>query len=300
MIVITKDAEETFLRELEFLMERSSDRRCLYIRLSLLRPRNPDWFKILSTALEDIADGHVGQVYICADSDVFVIMPHLTEKHLHKFEAQCPDLLSKPSMNICSLHEVKIDKEYLQSICERKLELLCGRRRKEDTAARGREGEEFCKTYLEGIDPILRESLPKRRMRRDEVDILIVEDDSLSRMMVKNVLMSDFNVHIAQTGAEAIPAYLEIAPDIVFLDIGLPDISGHDILHAMLQLDKEAYIIMFSGRRDQDNVLGALNAGAAGFVGKPFTRGKLYQYIEQCPGVQQKRARKSAFRNKAG
>lgn len=299
MIVITKDAEETFLRELDFLIERSSDRRCLYIRFSLLPTRKDDWFKTLTMALEDIADGHVGQVYICTDGDVFVVMPHLTEKHLHKFQAQYPELLSQPSLNICSLHEVKIDHGMLRGLCDRKLELLRAGSSDELAGRAAFDKEALRNTYLGTIDEDMRRGFNEKRERRNDIDIMIVDDDSLSRMMIKNVLVSDFNVHIAQTGTEAIERYFEIAPDIIFLDIGLPDMSGHEVLRAVLQIDPLAHIIMFSGRRDQDNVLSAINAGASGFVGKPFTRGKLYQYIDQCPGVQQKKARRLKLMNKA-
>jgi CheY-like chemotaxis protein len=300
MIVITREAEATFLRELEFLSERSSERRCLYIRFSQMGERGADWFSRLTAALEDVADGHVGQVYVCEDKDVFIIMPHLTEKHVQKFKAQYGSALERNGQQLSSLHQVRIDLVFLKSVCERKLEIINTGEDKERERLQKEEEAKAFKASLGDVDSPLVAGLAQRRMQRESMDILIVEDDSLSRMMIKNVLMGDFTVHMATDAAGAIPAYLEAAPDIVFLDIGLPDMSGHELLGGLMRIDPEAYVIMFSGRKDQDNVLRALNAGALGFVGKPFSRGKLYQYIDQCPFVQQKKARKLLPRNKAG
>ncbi|MCD8566394.1 MAG: response regulator [Alphaproteobacteria bacterium] len=301
MIVITRDAEVTFLRELSFLNERSNERRCLYIRFSQVPDKPKDWFSKLTTALENISDGHIGQIYVCQDHDVLVIMPHLTDRHMQKFQSECesmwPHDTEKP---FCSLYEIKIDYEFLRSLCEHKLRILKERNAKEEKQDQTKEDIRACTEILKSVDTPLISTLSSKRTERDNIHILVVEDDSLSRMMIKNVLMGDFTIYIATNASEALQSYLETAPDVVFLDIGLPDINGHELLAGLIQIDPEAYIIMFSGRRDQDNVLRALNEGALGFVGKPFSRGKLYQYIDQCPSVQHKKSRKIYSRNKAG
>ena len=81
----------------------------------------------------------------------------------------------------------------------------------------------------------------------------------------------------------ALQSYAQIAPDILFLDINLPNVTGHELLEKILLLDPQAYIIMLSGNSDKENVLQAMQRGARGFVAKPFTPDKLYQYIERCP-----------------
>ncbi|HRQ59928.1 MAG TPA: response regulator [Alphaproteobacteria bacterium] len=273
MIVIIKDAEATFLNEIDFLMKRSTQRRCLYIRFSMMPQQSQGWFYELSRSLEDIAEGHVGQAYICADHDVFVIMPHLTDKHLQKFIAAAGHIPKA----LCTLHEIRDDYELLKNAASRKINMA------EKTDAPALPDAE----YVPGIQ--------EKRVARHDIDILICEDDALARMMIKNVLMHDFRVHLAKDAGEAIALYPDIAPDVVFLDIGLPDANGEDILQHFMRIDPQANIIMFSGRQDQDTILKALRHGASGFVGKPFSRGKLYQYIEQCPSVQQKRENGGAF-----
>ena len=82
--------------------------------------------------------------------------------------------------------------------------------------------------------------------------------------------------------------YVNKAPAVRFLDIGLPDIDGHTVLKKVFEIDPDAYVVMFSGNGDKENVMKAVKTGAKGFVGKPFTKDKLYQYIDKSPFVQTK------------
>ena len=91
--------------------------------------------------------------------------------------------------------------------------------------------------------------------------------------------------------------YVNKAPDVLFLDIGLPDINGHDVLERLFKLDPQAYVVMFSGNGDRENVLKAVELGAKGFVGKPFTQEKLIQYIEKSPFIQEKLNREKQYGN---
>ncbi len=83
----------------------------------------------------------------------------------------------------------------------------------------------------------------------------------------------------------ALDKYTNIAPDILFLDINLPDVTGHELLEKILILDPDAYVIMLSGNCDRDNITQAISKGAKGFIAKPFTKDKLFQYIDRCPTI---------------
>ncbi len=111
--------------------------------------------------------------------------------------------------------------------------------------------------------------------------VLVVEDDPLTRRIVANAFKDNYALVTAQTAHDAVAQYLLCAPDIVFLDIGLPDVSGFAVLNQIVSLDPDAYVVMFSGNSYLDNVTKALNGGAAGFIAKPFKRDKLTHYIEQ-------------------
>lgn len=122
-----------------------------------------------------------------------------------------------------------------------------------------------------------------RRAERKKSIVLLVEDDPLSLHLAKKALHADYTVVTAVDGLSARNAYSLHAPDIVFLDIGLPDISGQQVLTDLLRADPTAYIVMLSANSTREAIMKAMQNGAKGFVGKPFSRGKLVQYIDQAP-----------------
>lgn len=118
------------------------------------------------------------------------------------------------------------------------------------------------------------------RKSRQPQYVLVVEDDLLTRRLVANAFKEQYALITAHNAQEAITNYLMHAPDIVFLDIGLPDASGFAVLRQIVALDPDAYVVMFSGNSYLDNITKALGAGAAGFIAKPFKRDKLRHYIQ--------------------
>ena len=71
-------------------------------------------------------------------------------------------------------------------------------------------------------------------------------------------------------------------PDLVFIDISLPDGSGHNLLQWMLQVNPDTFGVMFSGYSDTDNVWKSIDTGAKGFIAKPFDAGKMLHFINMC------------------
>jgi len=121
----------------------------------------------------------------------------------------------------------------------------------------------------------------KLRTARMPLHVMIVEDDVLTRRMVTGTFKDNYAIISAATAQEAVTNYLMHAPDIVFLDIGLPDVSGFDVLHQIMANDPHAYVVMFSGNSYLDNVATAMSEGASGFVSKPFKKDKMRHYIEE-------------------
>lgn len=119
----------------------------------------------------------------------------------------------------------------------------------------------------------------KKRSARMPLHVLIVEDDPLTRRIVTSSFKDKYAMISAATAHEAVANYLLYAPDIVFLDIGLPDASGFEVLKQILSCDPDAYVVMFSSNCYLDNVVTALAQGASGFVAKPFKRQKMDHYI---------------------
>lgn len=108
--------------------------------------------------------------------------------------------------------------------------------------------------------------------------VLVVEDMAVFRRSIQQAL-TGHRVSFATCAEEAIERYKDSLPDMVLLDIGLPDEDGFSVLQRIRQTDPTAYIVMLTGSNLKDDVKKAVEAGANGYVIKPFTRGKLQEYI---------------------
>lgn len=134
-------------------------------------------------------------------------------------------------------------------------------------------------------DPDLARALQKKRRMRTSGCVLIIDDDVLTRGLVASTVKDDHNVVQAKDAESGIVAYVDHAPNVVFLDIHLPGINGIQLLKRMLQLDRDAYIIMLSADSATDNVLSTQSGGAAGFICKPFSKEKILEYVQKCPSL---------------
>lgn len=102
--------------------------------------------------------------------------------------------------------------------------------------------------------------------------VLVVDDAAFMRMMIKNILV-DGGFEIvgeAENGRDAIEMFEELRPDLVTMDITMPEMDGIDAVKAILEIDRNAKIIMCSAMGQQAMVIDAIQAGAKDFVVKPF------------------------------
>lgn len=119
-----------------------------------------------------------------------------------------------------------------------------------------------------------------RRPSRHPAHVLVVEDDPITRYVVKGALGEANAMIIEENARSAVASYLMHAPDIVFLDIALPDVSGFTVLDQIMVLDPDAYVVMFSSHTAAAYVDRAMASGAKGFVAKPFKKETLRNYIQ--------------------
>lgn len=106
--------------------------------------------------------------------------------------------------------------------------------------------------------------------------ILIVEDDPQIRRFLRTALTAErYRVHEASTASQGWMETASIHPDLVLLDLGLPDGDGMDVLRQIREWSTETPIIVISVRgREHDKII-ALDTGADDFVTKPFSTGEL-------------------------
>ena len=113
--------------------------------------------------------------------------------------------------------------------------------------------------------------------------ILIVDDSLFMRQMLKNILPKDkFEViGEASTGREAIERYNELKPDVVTMDITMPDMDGIQAVKAIKQIDPSAKIIMCSAMGQRPVLKEALDSGAIDFIIKPFEENKVIELLNE-------------------
>jgi two-component system KDP operon response regulator KdpE len=105
--------------------------------------------------------------------------------------------------------------------------------------------------------------------------VLVVDDEpQLLRALRINLRARDYEVHVAPTGTEALRMASAAPPDIVVLDLGLPDLDGVEVIHG-LRGWTDVPIIVLSGRSGSADKVAALDAGADDYVTKPFGIGEL-------------------------
>jgi len=104
--------------------------------------------------------------------------------------------------------------------------------------------------------------------------VLIVDDAAFMRMSLKKIMVENgFEViGEAENGKEAVTKYNELQPDIVTLDITMPEMDGITALKAIMKIDPEANVVIVSAMGQESYVREAVMAGAKNFIVKPFNK----------------------------
>jgi len=112
--------------------------------------------------------------------------------------------------------------------------------------------------------------------------ILIVEDDSFILTFTSKVLKSQgYLVTTAMTGKDALAKVQTSNYNLVLLDIGLPDITGTDILKKIREINQDIIVIMMTGNPQLDSSIDSVNYGADGYLIKPVNDTDLVDIVEE-------------------
>ncbi|MCF8257680.1 MAG: response regulator [Flavobacteriales bacterium] len=113
-------------------------------------------------------------------------------------------------------------------------------------------------------------------------EILIIDDEPQIRKLLQIALESnDMRVRQASTGTEGLHMATAHTPDLILLDIGLPDHSGHEVLRQLRQWCSRP-IVMLSVQDGEQDIVQALDNGATDYLSKPFRTGELLARIRSC------------------
>lgn len=113
--------------------------------------------------------------------------------------------------------------------------------------------------------------------------VLIVDDAAFMRIKLKDILEKN-NYEVvgeAENGIEAIEKYKEVSPDIVTMDITMPEMDGVEALKEIKAFDPNAKILMCSAMGQQSMVMDAIRAGAVDFIVKPFDTERVIHALDK-------------------
>ncbi|MCB1782509.1 MAG: response regulator [Alphaproteobacteria bacterium] len=227
--------------------------------------------------VESYLRGVEGRVYYCDNGDIHVLCRDVNEDILHQAGTQICDLVFSESAvraTFCIYNLVREGQGYADVVLKSASSTLFPSESEENSPS--------------GPDHVSDRLLPAqdggsyrpKPSRVDEMRVLLVEDDPVTRWMVRNALRDTCHFVTAPSAHKAFAMYSSFDPDIVFLDINLPDQSGHTVLEWIMRNDPGAYVVMFSSDNNMDNIASALEDGAQGFISKPFLKEQLLHYMQ--------------------
>ena len=113
--------------------------------------------------------------------------------------------------------------------------------------------------------------------------VLIVDDAAFMRMMIKDILSKNGYqiVGEAENGIKAVEKYAELKPDLVIMDITMPEMDGIEAVKRIRAVDSGATIVMCSAMGQQAMVIEAIQAGAKDFIVKPFQPERVLEAVNK-------------------
>lgn len=129
-------------------------------------------------------------------------------------------------------------------------------------------------------------NIRKKGMGRNMSKILLVDDAAFMRMMVKDTLTKNgYNdLYEAADGLQAVEMYAEVNPDLVIMDITMPNMDGLEALKAIRAKDPNAAIVMCSAMGQESMVIEAIKSGAKDFIVKPFKPDRILKTVSSILG----------------
>ena len=117
--------------------------------------------------------------------------------------------------------------------------------------------------------------------------ILLVDDAAFMRKMLKDTLSKNGYTDISEAvdGADAVQKYGEISPDLVIMDITMPNMDGLEALKAIRGKDSNANVVMCSAMGQESMVMDAVRSGAKDFIVKPFKADRVIKTVTNILGA---------------
>ncbi|MDH5722640.1 MAG: response regulator [Alphaproteobacteria bacterium] len=230
------------------------------------------WIK---SFIEAYLKGAEGRVYFCEDSSIHILCKNVPLDVLEQAGKEICNLVYSESSVQVDYQLYDLEKEgmtYAQDVLKRHGNIFCH--------SSGDQGNlESAAGSLISLD-VPESHINNTKISTENTKVMLVEDDPVTRWLVRNTLKDECDLITAPTANKAFTQYMMYQPEIVFLDVNLPDKSGYEVLQWIIHNDPGACVVMFSSQSHMDNIRDALEAGASGFIGKPFIKDQLLDYIQ--------------------
>ncbi len=286
MILIDEHVEAKLVEALEQLRPDPKLARCITLRPGAAIDKEIlKQLVVAQSASHPVASD--AQLYVCEDGDIFILAPSLPVKIAKDFIWRLASSLQQPaSDDWVMIHELSLSLNKLLFFAQQKIDVQ--RRREETERARKAQLEQEHKrqAILGSGQRIKSDAIKARRANRQQPELMMIEDDAFSRRLVENVIQKKYPMTGLGEATHALETYAQLAPDLLFLDINLPDVTGHELLEKILALDPDACVVMLSGSADKENITHAMSRGAKGFIAKPFTKEKIIWYLDRFLTIQ--------------
>lgn len=284
MLVISEYTAKKLPQKIEAIREAGEVTRCLCVSLARTPLQNA-YKTLLVKHMAGLATRKNTTLFQCPSGDLYLFDPAITQRAIEAMLSEGPFEKARNGLMQCmQIYECPYD---LTPLEERVSKTLQGeaeeKKRAESIETQKRLAEIEAILNSQQVDDLL-----KRRSIRKRPEMLIVEDDHFTQRLIAKTVDPRIHVTFADNAKDALLHYITLAPDMVLLDIGLPDINGHEVMRHILAVDGDAYVVMLSGNADTHNVIRSVENGAQGFIGKPFNRTKLSAYTHKSPFIQSK------------
>lgn len=230
---------------------------------------------MLQKAMSESSFNEEAKIYICGDGDIFIAW----NKDGQKTEEDLKSLISAQGGGLdkkaLSVHEFTTSEEKLLVMCVDKLLSQSS----EQGEGMKEEVDIGC-TFSFKQQASLVEQIYKRKSRGIP-EILVVEDQMFSSKLITSMLGSRYALHVAENGKTALELYSAHAPHMVFLDINLPDMTGHEIAELIKRCDRQSKIVMVTANNYALDVNKARENNVDAFIAKPFNKEKIMSAVEK-------------------
>lgn len=277
---VTNNTEETLLFAIEAKKGGSVAKSFLHCVFSDTKITPPDADSLV-ILLKDLLKDHNGVLYYCSDKDVFIEWIGSAKGIKTAIEGEIAKHCLQKSPNwspedFFHYYDINAHGEELRIICKHKIAKLSPEKFKltPDLSTPVIKNLKFTPEQYIAFDNAI-----KTRNNRKAPEVLIVEDQAFSRTLLMGILSHQYKCHTAKNAAETLSVFAGLAPDIILLDVELPDSNGHAIAKFIRNIDPNVWIIMITANHYQADIIAAKENKVQGFIVKPYSKQKILEIM---------------------